>query len=72
MCVIGWDKTGWIIQNSWSKAWGNKGTLHLPYDYPVNEFWGITVNTDVSQPKKKNWLVELCAAIVAFFQRIFR
>lgn len=52
MCVVGWDKKGWIIQNSWSKFWGKKGYLYLPYDYPTNEFWGVTVNPNVPKPKK--------------------
>ena len=69
MCVIGWDKTGWIIQNSWSKLWGKNGTLHLPYEYPVNEFWGITVNLDVPAPKKEHWLKRLIKIILSWFSK---
>lgn len=52
MCVVGWDKTGWIIQNSWGKSWGKNGLLHLPYEYPINEIWGITISPTMPKPKK--------------------
>lgn len=41
--IIGWDKDGWICQDSYSvfRPWGGK--FHLSYDYPINEFWGIII-----------------------------
>ena len=67
MCIIGWDKTGWIIQNSWSKRWGNKGTMHLPYEYPVTEFWGITVNSNVPAPDPtKHWFIKFLQSVLDF------
>lgn len=76
MCIVGWDKTGWIIQNSWSRLWGKGGFLHLPYDYPVSEFWGITVNPSVPTPtpvsplqKIKSFLQFLFSKIKNFFKR---
>lgn len=79
MCVVGWDETGWIVQNSWSKVWGNKGKCHLPYEYPINEFWGVTVNPDVPTPKKRAWWSEVVAwwsevveCIKSFFNNIIK
>lgn len=72
MCLVGWDKTGWIIQNSWSAGWGNKGLLHLPYEYPVNEWWGITVNDNLPQPKKRNFFENFWAWLKSLLKRIFK
>ena len=83
MCIVGWDETGWIIQNSWSNKWGNNGNMHLPYEYPISEFWGITINTNFINPenpksKKENWIIEIkdwtnkiVNIIINFFKSIF-
>lgn len=79
MCLVGWDKTGWIIQNSWSSFWGDNGYVHVPYDYPFDEWWGITVNPDVPTPEKKSFIKRLFNKIVfglswcwAKIKRLFR
>lgn len=40
--LYGWNRDGWLIQNSWGSAWGNKGKATYPYNYPIAEAWGIT------------------------------
>ena len=52
--LYGWDKNGWKIQNSWGKFWGNGGRAIYPYNYPINEFWGIT-DTNLDDIKKKDY-----------------
>jgi hypothetical protein len=53
--VIGWNETGFIIQNSWGESWGDKGLAILPYDYEIREAWGVTYNTEptknIAKPK---------------------
>lgn len=39
MLIVGWNNTGFIIQNSWGEAWGDKGLAILPYEYNVKEAW---------------------------------
>ena len=43
MLIIGWDIDGLIVQNSWGSKWGNHGLAILPYEYPIQEAWGVTL-----------------------------
>ena len=51
--IIGWNETGFIVQNSWGKSWGINGTATLPYEYKINEAWGITLKQDTQNPAVK-------------------
>lgn len=40
--ILGWNKNGFIILNSWGEKWGIQGLALLPYLYPIKEAWSIT------------------------------
>ena len=44
--VVGWNKNGWIIQNSWGALYAGDGYFTLPFDFKINEAWGTTDQKD--------------------------
>ena len=41
MVIYGWNKDGWLVQNSWGELWGDRGRFVLPYNISRKETWGI-------------------------------
>ena len=40
--IYGWNKEGFLIQNSWGKDWANNGRAILPYTYEIDSAWAIS------------------------------
>ena len=68
MLIYGWNETGWMVQNSWGKLWGNGGKFVLPYSVSTTEVWGIkdakSDSTLVIEPPFKTKFGKTCAKIV--------
>lgn len=43
ICIVGWNKNGFIIRNSWGRSWGNKGYTIIQFDdfKCFTELWTI-------------------------------
>lgn len=54
--IYGYDDRGWLVQNSWGDLWAGDGRFTLPYDYNLNEAWGVSddilEDNVVSKPSK--------------------
>ena len=65
MVVYGWNKDGWLVQNSWGTSWGKGGRCVIPFNIHVEEFWGVVdnyayagVSNDLQQLKIKKVALE--------------
>lgn len=74
--IIGWNETGFIIQNSWGESWGDHGTAILPYEYTIQEAWGIEMEDSIKEESNTykpafyflrrllQWLVEIIKEVL--------
>ena len=44
--IVGWNKFGWIIQNSWGETYASDGYFTLPFSVKLNEAWGVVDQED--------------------------
>ena len=79
MVIYGWNKDGWLVQNSWGTFWGNGGTAVWPYSYKMREAYAIIDTEDTHLDINKPWsaktkfgkrCVRICNKVYAFFYKI--
>ena len=81
-CVViyGWNKDGWLVQNSWGVTFGNGGRFIVPYSFKFNEAWGIIDDIDdnrfdVVTPSENKFIKKIYKAInnvVNFVKNLFK
>ena len=68
--LYGWNKDGFLFQNSWGEDWGVKGRATLPYDYKIAEAKSIIDAKDpediVKPIKIDNKLVKILCKIINY------
>ena len=63
--IIGWTKDHFIVQNSWGKTWGIKGTFLVPINKFFNIFYEVYgVTDDIDSVKKPNSFVKAIAPAI--------
>ena len=63
--IYGWNEQGWLIQNSWGIWYAGDGKFILPFDFKMNEAWGISDEiTDNIQIKSNNWFIDLVSKAI--------
>lgn len=73
--IYGWNKDGWLCQNSWGSLWNGNGHFVHPYKAGICEAWSFVDadNPDIIAPVNNKWTNLLCKAfnfIVNLFRRI--
>lgn len=58
--VVGYNKKGFILRNSWGSNWGDNGYVIFPYsDFGMQ--WEIWTTIDANSPKPDDVLIGTCS-----------
>ena len=73
MVIYGWNKDGWLVQNSWGTRWGKSGRFVLPYSVSRKETWGVVDATSTSTLEiKKPFNSKFGSAVAEFIHKVIR
>lgn len=53
--IYGWNKKGWLVQNSWGESYGGDGRFIIPFDFSFKEKWGVVdeiTEGEFNKPKR--------------------
>ena len=73
--VYGWNKNGWLCQNSWGKTWNGDGTFIQKYEPGLREAWSFVDaknDSNIKIPKRYtifNFIIKIINYILNLFQR---
>ena len=75
--IYGWNSDGFLFMNSWGNRWAEDGKCILPYDYPLNEAWGITdefytLHDEMIIEPKRNWFLDILYKIINWIANLFK
>lgn len=71
--ICGWNKNGWICQNSWGRVWNGDGTFIYPFGEKFNEAWSFVDadNDDIYTPKC-NGLMDYIYKLLNYIFNLFK
>lgn len=73
--IYGWNKEGFLCQNSFGKSWGSDGCFILPFDYPIEEARGIAdaeTNSDNIKMPKRNKFLDIFYKAINWILNLFK
>ena len=73
IAIVGWNKNGFICQNSWGEKWGDKGYFTLPYSIGVAECFGLVDDSTLGifKEPKRNRILNIFYKLFNFIINIF-
>lgn len=75
MVCYGWNREGWLIQNSWGKGFANGGRVVLPYESPFREAKGVVDmpnEGDIVVPSRDNKVLDFILKLVSLVLNLLK